>query len=261
LGPRGAAALGTPGLAGMIAHHRLLYRDLLDPVAFFRSPRGGGALNDYWAYAGAEAPAGAVTADRAAPYSDLMAATQPMVASQILDAYPLGGHRRLLDIAGGAGAFAAAALARCPTLSATVFDLPAVAERARARFAADGLGARADAVGGDLFSDALPRGADLLSLVRVLHDHDDAAAARILRAARAACPTGGALLIAEPMAETPGARSVGDAYFGVYLFAMGQGRARTVREIAQMARAAGFSRIAERPTAIPLIARLVVARP
>jgi demethylspheroidene O-methyltransferase len=33
---RGAALTGVPGLADMIAHHAVLYRDLSDPAAFFR---------------------------------------------------------------------------------------------------------------------------------------------------------------------------------------------------------------------------------
>jgi hypothetical protein len=36
-----------------------------------------------------------------------MAATQPLVAGQALDAYPLGRFRRLLDVGGGEGVFVA----------------------------------------------------------------------------------------------------------------------------------------------------------
>jgi demethylspheroidene O-methyltransferase len=88
-----------------------------------------------------------------------------------------------------------------------LFDLPAVAARAEARFAAAGLGARA--VGGDFARDALPTGADIATLVRVIHDHDDVTVRRILAAARAALPAGGTLLLAEPMAATRGAEATG----------------------------------------------------
>ncbi len=40
LGPDGAALLGNPGVAEMVAHHRFLYADLADPVALLRR-RGG----------------------------------------------------------------------------------------------------------------------------------------------------------------------------------------------------------------------------
>ena len=66
----------------------------------------------------------------------------------------------------------------------------------------------------------------------MLHDHDDAAALALLRAARAALPPDGTLLLAEPMAGTPGAEPMGDAYFGFYLLAMGSGRPRTAERAA-----------------------------
>ncbi len=112
--------------------------------------------------------------------------------------------------------------------------------RGPARFARAGLADRAEAVGGDFADGALPPGADVISLVRVIHDHDDSAALALLRAARAALPPGGVLLLAEPMAETPGAQAAGDAYFGIYLLAMGQGRPRSVPVLTAMLQQAGF---------------------
>ena len=77
----------------------------------------------------------------------------------------------------------------------------------------------------------------------MLHDHDDDKALAALRAAYAALPPGGTLLIAEPMAQTPGAEAIGDAYFGFYLLAMGSGRPRRHGEMTQLLQAAGFERI------------------
>ena len=84
--------------------------------------------------------------------------------------------------------------------------------------------------GGDFRTDPLPEGADIVSLVRVVHDHDDEAALAILRAAWQALPAGGTLLLAEPMAGTRGAGGVG-AYFAFYLLAMGSGRPRRAEEL------------------------------
>ena len=195
-----------------------------------------------------------------AAYSALMAASQPLVASEILDAYPVGRHRCLLDVGGGEGAFLAAAGARAPRLRLMLFDLPAVAERARHRFAAAGLGGRAQAFGGSFLDDALPEGADVISLVRVVHDHDDDAVRRLLRAVRAALPVGGTLLLAEPMAETPGAERMGDAYFGFYLLAMGSGRPRSATALTRMLGASGFARIRNLRTSTPLLTSVLVAR-
>jgi demethylspheroidene O-methyltransferase len=99
-----------------------------------------------------------------------------------------------------------------------------------------------------------------MSLVRVLHDHDDDRVMVLLSAVRAALPPGGTLLVAEPLSGTRGAERMGDAYFGMYLLAMGSGRPRTVGEIRTMLRAAGFRHSAEVRTSMPMIASLIVAR-
>jgi demethylspheroidene O-methyltransferase len=262
LGPLGAAMVGNPGLVAMVEHHAVLYDDLRDPVALLRGEAGGrGGLARLWPYAGEARPA-ALGAAAVAEYSALMAASQAMIAAEVLDALPgLRGHRVLMDVGGGEGVFLAAAAARAPDLRLVLFDLPAVAERARARFAAAGLSTRAEALGGDFLRDALPAGADLVALVRVLHDHDDAAALALLRAVRQALPPGGTLLLAEPMAETRGAEPMGGAYFGFYLLAMGQGRPRAPAEIAALLREAGFGPPRLLRTATPLLVRAMLVRP
>ena len=247
LGSLGAAVVGNDAVAAMVAHHGMLYADLADPVALFRGEARGGALNRYWAYAAKPAPG---AADVGA-YTGLMAASQPLVADEVLDAYDMRRHQRLLDVGGGSGLFAQRAAERNPSLRVAVFDLPAVAEQARARFADAHLGARAETFGGSFLDDPLPRGADLMSLVRVIHDHDDASAMTILRATRNALPAGGRLLLAEPMAGTPGAAAMGDAYFGIYLLAMGQGRPRTAARLTEMLRDAGFTRVQQLKTHTP----------
>lgn len=258
LGPLGAAMIGNPGIAAMVEHHALLYADLADPVALLRRPRGGNALSGYWAYAGADLP-GALGRERTTDYTALMAASQPMVAEEVIAAYDFRRHRCLLDIGGGSGAFLAAVAASAPDLRLILFDLPAVAEQGRERFARLRLDGRATAVGGDFANDALPQGADLVSLVRVLHDHDDDVVMALLRKVRAVLPPGGRLLVAEPMAGTPGAEPAGDAYFGFYLLAMGRGRPRRPDELGAMLEAAGFTGPRLLPTNTPLLTRVLVA--
>ncbi len=256
LGGSGAALRGNRGIAEMIAHHRLFYADLADPVALLRRGGGGGALSGLWHYAEAS---GTGEAAAVADYSALMAASQPMVAAQAIDSYPFHTHRRLLDVGGGEGAFLTAVGAKVPAIELGLFDLPAVVDRARSRFESAGLASRTAVFGGDFLADSIPQGYDIISLIRVLHDHDDAPAMVLLRGIYAALPPGGALFIAEPMAQTPGAETMGDAYFGFYLLAMGSGRPRSAAEIAAMLRAAGFTRIRNLPTGMPLNASAIIA--
>jgi demethylspheroidene O-methyltransferase len=259
LGPLGAPIVGNVAIRAMIEHHAMVYRDLHDPVALLRGERPETALAAYWPYAGAESP-NTLSDDRVAAYTALMSASQPLVTEEILDAYSFSGHRRLLDVGGGDGTFLSAVGKRYPHLELVLFDLPAVAERARARFASIGLGDRAQAFGGDFLADSLPSGVDAISLVRVIHDHDDERVRRILAAARNAISPGGIVVIAEPMAATPGAEPIGDAYFGFYLLAMGRGRARTPARLANLLIEAGFEAPRLIPTRIPLQTRLMIAR-
>ena len=216
-------------------------------------------MADYWPYAGDPDPA-ALGADAVRRYTDVMSASQALIAAEVLASWPLDGYRSLLDVGGGDGHFLRAVAARYPEPSLALFDLPAVIALAATRFAAAGLARRVRLTGGDFFREPLPAGADLITLVRVLHDHDDEAALAILRAVHAALPAGGTLLIAEPMAGTRGAEAVADAYFGFYLLAMGSGRARTPRELGRLAGAAGFGPLRLLPGRAPLLTRVAVLR-
>lgn len=260
LGPLGAPLSGNPGLLALIEHHGALYRDLSDPVALLRDTVPDTQLARYWAYAKDGDPSG-LPDERVLAYTDLMASSQSAVAEEVLDAYDLSGHRCLMDVGGGSGAFCAAAGARYPQLQLKVFDLPAVAAAASARFAGGDLAARATAHGGDFHRDNLPAGADIISLVRVVHDHGDADALHLLKAVRRALPPDGTLLIAEQLSGTRGAEPVGDAYFGFYLLAMGRGRPRTVAEMTRLLADAGFATPREIRTHVPLQARVLIARP
>ena len=258
LGKLGAAMVADPGLAAMVGHHAMFYADLQDPVALLRGEARLDGLARYWPYAGAARP-GDLSDAQVAAYTALMAASQPMIADEVLHAYPLGKHRQLMDIGGGDGSFAALAAAHTSRLNVVVFDLPPVAERARARFAAAGLSSRATAIGGNFLADDLPPGADVITLIRVIHDHDDDAALAILQRVHAALPIGGVLILAEPMSGTPGAEPIGEAYFGFYLLAMGSGRPRTPPDIARLLAKAGFQQSRPVRTRMPLLTGLIVA--
>ncbi len=260
LGQLGAAMVGNEAVNAMVEHHALLYADLQDPVALLR--RQGGAatrLSGYWPYA-ADRASGGVAAAPAADYSGLMHASQALIAEDVLDAYGFKDHLHLLDVGGGEGRFAIAAARRHPHLRVQVFDLPEVASRAAARFELQGMGARASATGGNFFTDPIPSGADAISLIRVLFDHDNDSALAILKAVHQALPRRGVLLVAEPMAATRGALPMGDAYFGWYLMAMGKGRSRSAQELSSLLRSAGFTQVRSASMRMPLQTGLIVAR-
>lgn len=257
LGRLGAALPGIPGLAQMIRHHEVLYRDMADPVAFFRdSPET--ELAAFWPYVfGAS---GEIDTETAATYSELMAESQGLVAEEALDVLELGGINRLLDIGGGTGAFLTAVGRAWPRIALHLFDLPPVLAPASDRFAQAGLSDRVTVTGGSFRTDALPAGADAISLVRVLYDHSDATVRMLLAKAHAALPSGGRIIVAEPMSGGARPDRAGDAYFGLYCLAMGTGKARSAAEIGQLLEGAGFTEIRQRKTRRAFITSVVEAR-
>ena len=87
LGSLGAPMVGNTAVAAMVEHHATLYADLRDPVALLRREAANAAMAQYWPYAVADAP-GTLGPERVAEYSALMSASQPLVADQVIDAYP-----------------------------------------------------------------------------------------------------------------------------------------------------------------------------
>ena len=230
---RGAAFLTVPGLEAMVRHHPVLYRDLADPVAFFRGDTET-ELAAFWPYvlgAGGVADPGL-----AARYSDLMADSQGLVAEDTLRLVDLRGIRHLMDVGGGTGAFLAAVGKERPRLKRTLFDLPVVVAGARAR-----LGPDVTVLSGSFREESLPQGADAISLIRVLYDHSDSTVAALLANVHQALPPGGRVIISEPMSGGARADPATDVYFTVYTLAMGTGRTRSANEIAVLLTHCGFS--------------------
>lgn len=258
LGPLGAAMLGNPGIAAMVDHHAALYADLADPVALLCGEGGDGRLARYWPYAGETAASG-LTREMVSPYTALMSASQPMVAEMVLGAYSFSRHKCLLDVGGGDGSFLIAAGKQAPALELRLFDLPGVAAIAREKFESEGLHRRALVAEGSFLRDTLPRGADVVSLIRVVHDHDDAAVLNLFARVREALPDNGVLVIGEPMSGGAGVDSV-SAYFNLYLHAMGSGRPRSFAALQKLLRQSGFADVRLRKTRIPMIASVIVAR-
>lgn len=253
LGPLGAALAANPGALAMVRHHDLFYADLADPMALLREPEYATRLGAYWSYAKGGA------ARDVADYSTLMAGSQPLVADEILEAWDFRRHRRVLDVGGGEGAFLARVAKAAPKLELALFDLPEVVARARLALNATVPSSKIDYFAGSFLADPLPEGADLVTLVRVAHDHEDAAVLALFKRIRLVLPTGGRLLVAEPMSGSDNAGRMADAYLAFYLLAMGQGHPRTPARLCAMLREAGFGSAQQIPTRRPLLVSVVMA--
>ena len=260
LGTLGAPMVGNTALSSMIEHHTVLYEDLRDPLLLLSGDIETKKLEKFWPYVSLDEKDQDSLKDkeRVKNYSDLMSASLPLVADQVVDAYDFSQHECLLDVGGGQGTFLKRVFQNTPQLKRKLFDLPGVANLAKDSFALTADHQDIEVYGGDFFQDQLPTGADLITLIRVIFDHDDERVKILLRAIFAALPSGGKLLIAEPMADTPDHPAMGHAYFGFYLLAMGRGRPRTIQEISNLAAQAGFKGVEVLPCSMPINAQVLL---
>jgi len=263
LGPLGVPLATHDGIAAMIEHNHLLYADMQDPVGFLNNAWQGD-MAAYWPYAHDAQAATRAAQDKFSRYSDLMAASQGFVVEEILSSYFFDEHQCVLDVGAGKGRFSCDMAAHAPHLKVKLFDLPPVLELAKNNVQQRGMSERMSFYPGSFLHDELPQGADLVTLVRVAHDHPDDVVKQLLQKIHAALPLGGVLLLAEPMAQTMSASQSGsaqaDAYFHFYLLAMGAGRLRTPEELMRLMAEAGFGQIEHLPNAMPIHAQLIVAR-
>jgi len=160
----------------------------------------------------------------------------------VADALDTEGVRRVVDVGGGDGGLAAALLQANPGLEAVLLERGPVALRAAERLAGLGLASRCRIVPGDFFA-AVPEGGDLYTLSQILHDWDDADAARILALCRAAMAPGGRVAVIERLLPPFGCERDDPAAFlaDTHMLAILPGRERSRDDYAALFRRAGLA--------------------
>lgn len=176
--------------------------------------------------------------DQDAIFNDAMTANSRRVNQAIVDAIAFDRFGSIADIGGGQGALLTAILRACPRVRAVLFDRPSVVAAAAPLLADDGLAERCDAIGGDMF-EAVPPGCDAYLLKFIVHDWDDDAAARILRACRSAMTPGARVLVVERIIGRPNEQLAAKLSDLNMLVGPG-GRERTLEEFTSLFSAAGF---------------------
>lgn len=157
---------------------------------------------------------------------------------------PVREPRRLLDVAGGHGAFAIAMCRRWPRLQASVLDLPASVAVGRRIVAEQGFQARVSFIEADALSDSLGEGWDVISIFNLLHHLAPEQVRRLLARARAALRCGGCLVIGETEHGEPGELPTrAGAASAIVYFASSGTRNYTSRELRSWLGQAGFERV------------------
>jgi hypothetical protein len=191
------------------------------------------------------APFAAIYSDPAALCSFLsgMAAATGPVAIELCDIFDFSAVQCMLDVGGASAILASTVLQAHPHLRGVSFDLPVVAPIAQEAVAAAGLAGRLAVASGDMFEDALPAGADVVTLSWILHDWDDGRALALLQRCHAALARGGAILVLEALLDEdrPGPLAAAELSLTMLVATEG-GRERTAAEYGALLGAAGFAR-------------------
>ena len=119
-------------------------------------------------------------------------------AGALWSAADLSGSSHLVDVGGGPGELALAALERFPALSATVFDLPAVLPIAREYAASRNVRDRIAFQAGDALKDRIPA-CDVALVSSLVHSYGPDGVRKIARHVAAGVRSGGRVLIREFM--------------------------------------------------------------
>ena len=123
---------------------------------------------------------------------------------------------RMLDLAGGPGAYAILACKANPKLRATTLDLPAISAFAAAKVAAAGLSERIECVAGDYHAAPPEEGAfDCATIFGALHQESPEDIRTILSNAAAALKPGGKLFVLDMMTDSTRANPPFSALFAL----------------------------------------------
>ena len=155
----------------------------------------------------------------------------------------LKGRTRLLDLAGGPGAYAELLVRANPGLTAVTVDLPAISDAAADFVAQDGLSDRIECRHGDYHTDEYePEGYDAVTIFGALHQESPEDAVAILGRAFRALRPGGALFVLDMMTDATRAFPPFSALFGVNMaLTTKNGWVFSDAELKDWMRAAGFT--------------------
>ena len=212
-----------------------------------------------WQYLGANPELGAL-------FDRTMASVAHYGLGPAVAAYDFGQFATIVDVGGSNGALLLEILRAYDGPQGIVFDLPAVAERARQNIAVAGLADRCAAIGGDAL-ETVPAGGDAYVLANFLTSMDDQQSTMILRHCREAMPNIGRVLLIERVLPAGGVATDPYTFWDtttmdltmLSAYGAGSSRVRTGEEFRALLAAADLALTAIIPTASWL--SVIEARP
>ncbi len=176
--------------------------------------------------------------EQARLFDETMVGVHGRETAAMLEVYDFSGIKVLADVGGGNGSVLTAVLKQYPDMGGILFDLPGVAERARANIEAAGLSGRCRVVAGSFF-ESVPPGADAYLLRHIIHDWDNDKSTTILRNVHRAMTATGKLLVVESVIP-PGNEPSFGKLLDLAMLVIPGGEERTEEEYRRLYEAAGF---------------------
>jgi len=170
----------------------------------------------------------------------------------------LNGRRRLLDVGGGPGTYAALFVQRYPDLQAQVLDLPEVVAIAEEIIASMGVAHQVSTLAGDYHSTPFPGDNDVVLISGVLHRESEGDCRKLLGKAFDGLQPGGLVVLSDVLTDADGSRPVFAALFGLnMLLTAPHGGVHADAAVARWVEDAGFRDIRVQPFPPPMPHRMV----
>lgn len=183
-------------------------------------------------------------------FSEGVAAVQAAPAQALPTTYDFRRHRRVLDLGGGTGSWLATVLREYTDLQATLFELPAAVAIARPYLAGTPVAGRITIVEGDIFTDPIPDGHDVVLIANVLHLFRPERNMALLRRTRERVPGGSRLLLVDFWTDPTHTQPLFAALMaGEFLLAAGEGDVYSEEEGREWLKASGWQALERKPLA------------
>jgi acetylserotonin N-methyltransferase len=225
----------------LMARLRQVGSSLAGPPEDKPNASGKGRAVDAWA-------SGQISAGQASDIAARMHSHSLPAAIGASLTYDLSGVRRLLDVGGGSGCFAIALAQRNPLLRATIMELPAMCDVARAYIESGNVADRVDTIPVDMFRQDWPQGYDAVFFSNVWHDWSFKTCRWLGRRAWESLPPGGRILLHEMLIDEDGAGPATAAAFSMMMLLATEGQQFTLGELTGLLEVSGFSGIETRQT-------------
>lgn len=170
-----------------------------------------------------------------------MAVNGRVGATRVLEVLDLADVRRLLDLGGGPGSYAAAFARRWPEMEVSLFDHRETMPLAEKALADEGVAGRVRVLGGDLFEDDIGGGYDAIWASNIIHSYGPEEVRAILAICRRALVPGGRLLLHDFFLAAGRTRPRRAAVFALHMLVVSRGgRTYSYDEMEVMMAAGGF---------------------